>query len=126
MNVRRRHMRRHTMNGRWSMAAVVAATTGAQALAGPLNPPAGPIAPTHKTLTEVEPRIAVSADNTPGDADSVFKITQSGSYYLLGDVVGERLKFGIEITAPNVTLDLNGFTLQGVVGSFSGVVVNAP
>lgn len=119
------------MNSR-SLIATGLVCAAAQALsvtlakAGPLDPPAGPIAPTHKTLTEVEPRIAVSADNTPGDADSVFKISQSGSYYLLGDVVGERLKHGIEITAPNVTLDLNGFTLQGVVGSFSGVVVNAP
>lgn len=34
------------------------------ASAGDLTPPAGPVAPTHKTLTEVEPRIAVNAANT--------------------------------------------------------------
>ena len=49
--------------------------------AGPLTPP-GPPAPTMKSLDEVEPRIPLTQDTTPGDATAVFKITQSGSYYL--------------------------------------------
>ncbi|MEK6644895.1 MAG: hypothetical protein AABZ08_13410 [Planctomycetota bacterium] len=91
------------------------------ATAGDLNPPVGPVTPTYKTLTEVEPRTAVSATNTPGDADSLFKITQRGSYYLTGNVTGVVGKHGIEIVASGVTLDLNGFDLLGIAGSLDGV-----
>ncbi|MCW5766320.1 MAG: right-handed parallel beta-helix repeat-containing protein [Phycisphaeraceae bacterium] len=91
------------------------------AVAGPLNPPGGPIVPTAKPLTEVEPRIAINATNTPGDADSFFKITQPGSYYLTGNVIGVAGKHGIELAASNVTIDLNGFAVIGVAGSLSGV-----
>lgn len=92
--------------------------------AGDLNPPAGPVAQTHKTLTEVEPRKAIKMANTPGDADSVFKITQPGSYYLTGDVTGVAGKHGIEVDPTiftAVTIDLNGFVLQGVAGSLDGI-----
>ncbi len=82
------------------------------ALAGPLTPPAGAVAPTHKTLTEVEPRVAISAANTPGDASNEFRITQPGSYYLTGNLVTGGGRNGIQIAADNVTLDLNGFTLS--------------
>ncbi len=82
--------------------------------AGPLNPPAGAVAATGKTLTEVEPRIAVNSTNTPGDVDSLFKITQPGSYYLTGNITGVANKHGIKVAADNVTIDLNGFALIGV------------
>jgi hypothetical protein len=89
--------------------------------AGSLTPPGGPVSPTMKTLSEVEPRIAINATNTPGDADSLYKITQPGSYYLTGNIQGVAAKHGIEITAGGVTLDLNGFDLLGVAGSLDGV-----
>lgn len=91
------------------------------ARSGDLMPPAGPVAPTMKTLSEVEPRTAVNATNTPGDADSLFKIAQPGSYYLTGNLTGVVGKHGIEITASGVTLDLMGFDLLGVPGSLNGV-----
>ncbi len=102
--------------------AVFCFTAGALVLtaalfAGPLVPPAGPVAPTPGP----EPRIAINATNTPGDADSVFKITQSGSYYLTGNITGVAAKHGIEIAASGVTVDLNGFDLLGVPGSLDGV-----
>ncbi|MFT3684265.1 MAG: hypothetical protein QM783_04950 [Phycisphaerales bacterium] len=90
-------------------------------VAGPLDPPAGPVAPTAKPLVEIEPRTALSQANTPGDADSVFRITQPGSYYLTGNVTGASGKMGIEIAAGGVTVDLCGFTLAGVPGSLNGV-----
>jgi len=97
--------------------------------AGPLNPPAGPITSTYKTLTEVEPRVAISLTNTPGDADSLFKITQPGSYYLTGNVTGVAAKHGVEIAVaangPSVTIDLMGFELAGVPGSLDGISVTA-
>ncbi len=110
--------------------ALTASTTliaiAALALAGPLDPPSGPITSTHKTLTEIEPRIAINSTNTPGDADSLFKITQPGSYYLTANITGVVGKRGIEITASGVTLDLNGFHLIGVAGSLQGVQGIAP
>ncbi len=94
--------------------------TGAWLHAGPLVPPVGPIAPTPGP----EPRIAVSAANTPGDADSLFRITQPGSYYLAGNIAGAAGRHGVEVAASGVTLDLNGFDLSGVPGSLDGVFVN--
>lgn len=91
------------------------------ASAGDLNPPPGPVSPTMKTMIEVEPRIAVNETNTPGDDDSLFRITQPGSYYLAGNVTGESGKSGIEIAASDVTLDLNGFALIGVSGTLKGI-----
>jgi hypothetical protein len=89
----------------------------ASALAGPITPPPGPVASTPGP----EPRIAVNATNTPGDADSVYRISQGGSYYLAGNVSGEVGKHGIQISASNVTLDLNGFALIGGSGTLDGV-----
>ena len=98
---------------RTTIAAIPVLALAAALIAGPLDPPAGPVAPTYKTLTEVEPRIAINAANTPGDADSIFKITQPGSYYLTGSITGVSGKRGIEIAAGGVTVDLNGFDLVG-------------
>jgi parallel beta-helix repeat protein len=95
--------------------------------AGPLDPPAGPVSGTGKTLSEVEPRVAVGAANTPGDADSLYRITQPGSYYLTGNVQGVAGKVGIAIAASGVTLDLNGFALigPGTGGLGDGIRVTA-
>ncbi len=74
------------------------------------------MAPSYKTLSEVEPRIAVNATNTPGDAASSFKFTSHGSYYLTGNVTGEATKKGVEVLiggGVQVTIDLNGFTMVG-------------
>lgn len=106
------------------LAALALATTTGLLIAGPLNPPAGPIAPSYRTLTEVEPRIAISATNTPGDANSLFRISQAGSYYLTGNLTGTAGKHGIEIASNDVTIDLNGFTLAGVPGSLSGITAD--
>jgi parallel beta-helix repeat protein len=106
------------MNARSILTLLLAAP--ALALAGPLDPPAGPIAPTPGP----EPRIAINAANTPGDADSLFKITQPGSYYLTGNITGVAAKHGIEIVASGVTIDLNGFDLVGVSGSLDGVIAS--
>lgn len=96
--------------------------------AGPLDPPAGVVAPTGKTLTEVEPRTAINAANTPGDADatpSLFKITQPGSYMLTGNITGVAGKSGIEIASSGVTIDLNGFEMLGIPGSLDAIACNS-
>lgn len=91
------------------------------AVGGPINPPAGPVASTPGP----EPRIAVNATNTPGDANSVFRISTAGSYYLTGNITGEAAKHGVEIGASGVTLDLNGFDVVGVANSLDGVNATA-
>lgn len=109
-----------------TLSALALFSAASHLIAGPLTPPTGPVTSTMKTMTEVEPRIAINATNTPGDATSLFKITQPGSYYLTGNVTGVAAKSGIVISAANVTLDLNGFTVAGIPGSLTGISTNSP
>ena len=106
---------------------VASLTLGGAALliAGPLDPPSGPVAPTYKTLAEVEPRIAINATNTPGDDDSVFRIAASGSYYLTGNIIAlfNAGDHGIEIAASNVTIDLGGFRITGGPSTLDGIYI---
>jgi len=77
--------------------------------AGPLTPPVGPVAPTNKTLQEVEPRTPLSQSQVP------ITISQPGSYYLTGNLFAPSLVTAIiTVNAPGVTLDLNGFQIDGV------------
>ena len=57
-----------TLNRSTATLATVAGTLAVAGalVAGPTTPPSGPIAPTHKTLTEIEPRTSVQS--LPGDA----------------------------------------------------------
>ena len=107
----------------WAVAGVlallVAAALSGVIDAGPLDPPGAP-APTLKTLQEVEPRTPVQS--LPGDTGVLHVISSPGSYYLTGNITGVSGKYGIIIEASNVTLDLNGFTLSGVAGSFDGIL----
>lgn len=72
---------------------------------GPLAPPAGPPAPSMKTLDQIEARTPI--ESLP------YTISTPGSYYFT-----RNLQFtatsgdAVSITSPNVTLDLNGFTLS--------------
>ncbi|MEM1422833.1 MAG: right-handed parallel beta-helix repeat-containing protein [Planctomycetota bacterium] len=83
----------------------LAVATGS--FAGPLDPPAGPVTPTGKTLTEVEPRTALDAP-----AGQIITIDAPGSYYLTGDR-DDLTSNGVRVLSGGVTLDLNGFALRG-------------
>ena len=73
-----------------------------------------------------EARIPIDAAHTPGDADSVFRIDAPGSYYLRDNAAGQAGKLGLEIAASNVTVDLMGFSLEGVAGSLDGISLDGP
>jgi parallel beta-helix repeat protein len=90
------------------------AISGGLLVAGPFTPPAGPVASSYKTLSEVEPRIALSPANTPGDTANVYRITQPGSYYLVGNIAMNG-KTGVSIESDSVTLDLRGFEVYDAV-----------
>jgi hypothetical protein len=87
---------------------------------GVLTPPGAP-APTMKTLDQLEPRTPVDAAHTPGVSGIQYFITQSGSYYLTTNIVGVSGDIGIYVSANNVTLDLNGFSLLGSSGASFGI-----
>jgi len=110
---------------RRALLGVSAGLLGAAALsrrtqAGPLAPPPGPIGGTGRTLAEIEPRTPVQS--LPGNAVAMHVISQSGTYYLAGDVVRSASgRGGIYINADHVTLDLCGFALVGNRGLFGGI-----
>lgn len=79
--------------------------------AGDLNPPSGTIQPTNRVQLNEQ---VISLPYT---------ITQSGSYVLTSNLTGSSGSDGIIIDADDVTLDLNGFALQGVAGSLDGIRV---
>lgn len=81
------------------------------ARAGDLAPPPGPVGPTMKPLSEVEPRRVLNT--LPGDPTHVVVVSEPGSYYLTADIVGVPNKRGIAIAADDVVIDLNGFALRG-------------
>jgi hypothetical protein len=96
----------------------------ATALAGDLTPPAGPVAPTMKTLDQVEPRIPVQS-LPPGQFPDAyaFEITNPGHYYLTGDVITDKAH-AIRIAVSDVTLDLAGFTVRHEDSSaYSGITI---
>jgi parallel beta-helix repeat protein len=92
--------------------------------AGDVNPPPGPVDGTMKTLDEVRPSTPMNVDTTPGDANSTFRITAPGAYHLTTNLIGESGKSGIEITSDDVTINLNGFLMEGVEGSLDGITTD--
>ncbi|MEC9372677.1 MAG: right-handed parallel beta-helix repeat-containing protein [Planctomycetota bacterium] len=111
--------------------AITAVSIAQPAVAGDLDPPAGPIQSTMKQLDAVEPRIALSAENTPGReefADGIrpctYLISEPGSYYLTQDLIGEPGKVGVFVNVSGVSIDLMGFTLRGVEGSMAGIIID--
>jgi hypothetical protein len=63
----------------------------------------------------IEPSRVARGSITPGDAPGFpVTISQPGSYRLAGNLrVSDMITTAIEITADNVTLDLNGFSIIG-------------
>lgn len=77
-----------------------------------IAPPTGPIAESGRFGTRIE----INSQNTPGDANSVYRITTPGSYELTANVAVAAGITGIEIASSDVTIDLNGYAIQGFFG----------
>lgn len=106
-----------------SLALVLTVAAGTAA-AGPMDPPAGAVSSTFKTLVDVEPRTIIDATNTPGDGLWTYIISKPGSYYLTQAMTSALVgnKGGIRVAADNVVIDLNGFTITGTdVESRAGI-----
>lgn len=103
-----------TMSIRALLAAAALVSVGAPVLAGPMTPPGGTPGSTMKTLDQVEPRFPLTSETAPGDATTFFKITAGGSYYLTGNLVVSGDTHAILVNAPDVTIDLNGFSIVRV------------
>jgi hypothetical protein len=88
---------------------LVAAVAGG-VLAGPLDPPTSP-GSTQENLI-FQPATC---------ADFPIVISSPGSYKLAQNITGCSGKNGINITAADVELDLNGFRVSGVGGSLIGI-----
>ncbi len=88
-------------SGAWFRAVVAGAGVfvATQALAGSLAPPPGPITATDRSI--------LSQATTPGP----FTILASGSYKLTSDLTGGPTV--LTIVADDVTIDLNGFAIDG-------------
>ncbi|MFT7723950.1 MAG: hypothetical protein QM788_14160 [Roseateles sp.] len=64
--------------------------------------------------TTIDQNKALAGNVTPGDTPGFpITISQPGSYKLTGNLTVPANVKGIHITANNVTLDLNGFTVSG-------------
>jgi hypothetical protein len=96
----------------WLLCAVITEQALAQ---GSLTPPAGP-APLMKTLQQIEPRTPIDNAHTPGGPNYEFVINQPGSYYLTGNLPVTKAD-GIRVSAPGVTIDLNGFEIRRISGA---------
>lgn len=105
------------------LATLILHTTSSRAQ-GALTPPGAP-APTMKTLSEIEARTPVDAINTPGTALIQYVISQPGSYYLTGNLVGATNQFVcINIQASDVVLDLNGYELLAATNIADGITIS--
>jgi hypothetical protein len=85
---------------------------------GPLTPPGAP-APTMKTLDQLDAKLE---KRTPISA-LPFTISAAGSYYLTGNL-NVATGTAITITADDVTLDLNGFTIASTASPATGLGVS--
>lgn len=88
---------------------------------GPLAPPSAP-SPGMKTLTQIEPRIAIPTTRETPESGRFYTINNPGSYYLTANIQVTSGN-GIHINASNVTLDLNGFALICEEGEAGGAAV---
>lgn len=119
-------LERRALLGAASLGAIAA-----MAKAGPLNPPAGAVAPTGRTNDEIYNKIptlpSVGAFDgripIPGSTSGV-SISAPGSYVLTGDLTVTS-GTGLNISSSNVTVDLNGFRIANTSTTSNCIAINS-
>ena len=112
---------RRTLIGAAGIGAIAALS---KAGGGPLNPPAGSVAGTGRTLDEVYNKIPVigGSDGRSPVGISPFTLGAPGSYVLTANLVGAGTV--LTITGSNVTLDLNGFSIISTSSSVTALQIS--
>ncbi len=82
---------------------------------GSIVPTTAPNVPIMKKLDEVEPRMLIKS--------LPFTITAEGSYYLTASLTTLASSDGLTVSASNVTIDLNGFSIIGNGGAKVGILI---
>ena len=113
------------MKARGLLGSIVVGAVSLSAVGGVLTPPPAPITSTMKSLDAIEPRVCVN--DLPGAANAVHVISDSGQYYLTGNIQASAGQNGILIgvDATDVSIDLNGFSIEGTPGSLNGIFATA-
>lgn len=108
------HMSRHSSRCICGFIMVSAwlAASGAAFAQGSLTPPGAP-APVMKTLDQIEPRIPISS--------APYNITNSGSYYLTGNLTATGGYDAITVSARDVDIDLGGYIISGLGSGNVGI-----
>ncbi len=78
---------------------------------------------THTAEPRAQTANQIIADARTPISTLPFTINKSGSYFVTRNLTGSSGQNGITITADDVTIDLNGFTLKGVPGSLNGISI---
>ena len=81
--------------------------------------PSVPPGPTMKTLDEVEARIPIRPSDMP------ITIGNPGSYYLTGNFTAGAATHAVFVNAEHVTVDLNGYSLDGNRVGTHAIYINA-
>jgi hypothetical protein len=102
----------------WALVGVIAMLAG-----GVRGGPIDPQTPPGSTLPQVEPRNPIPP---PGwDGTFPIRITETGSYFLTRNLTVTTDRWAIGVQAPSVTIDLNGFTLDGSSVASSGILADS-
>jgi hypothetical protein len=128
--------RRFLLGGLAGVAGLTAfAAMARSASAGPLNPPAGSVAGTGRTLDEVYNKIPAPIGGGSGDGripipggTGTVELNTPGSYVLTGDIVVSGSTRGIRVL-PNAdgglyAIDLNGYSIRSSSGASQGISVS--
>jgi hypothetical protein len=101
------------MKKHWLAAALAAITSASACLATPAN----------AAVILITQAKAQAGNVTPGDAPGFpVWITQPGSYRLDTNLTGTVNQSAIEVRAPDVTIDLNGFRIDGAGVAYNGIL----
>ncbi|MEL6328801.1 MAG: NosD domain-containing protein [Planctomycetota bacterium] len=112
-----------------SLAAAAVLVFAGSAAHAQLDPPSGPVEETGTPLGEINPGTPISS--LPSAANAVHVISEPGRYYLDRDIAdpGAGVFAILVTTSTNVTIDMNGFAIDGngaetqaAIGLDAGVV----